>query len=69
MAARQALMKRAPNRPVLEKLLEAARKVRVSDEEFFEQHISFAYGNAPEGSTSTKDSIRQAASRLWLSRY
>lgn len=64
MAARQALLKRAPERPALAKLLEAAKKGKVSDEQLQEQRISFAYGNAPEGSKITKDSARLAANRI-----
>ncbi len=63
MAARQALFKRAPPRPKLEKLLEAARASKISDEELAEQRVSFAYGNAPEGSAITKDSVRSADKR------
>ncbi|MGO9741865.1 MAG: hypothetical protein ACLPN5_10215 [Roseiarcus sp.] len=64
MAARQALFKRAPRRPELEKLLEAARASKISDEELAEQRISFAFGNAPENSKITKDSARLAAKRI-----
>jgi hypothetical protein len=64
MAARQALFKRAPERPALTKLLEAARTAKVTDELLFEQRVSFAYGNAPEGSKITKDSARRAAKKI-----
>ncbi len=64
MPARQALLKRAPDRPVLAKLLEAARTAKVTDEQLFEQRVSFTYGNAPEGSKITKDSARLAAKKI-----
>jgi len=64
MAARQALFKRAPERPELERLLERARSSKMTDEEFAEQRISFAFGNAPERSKITKDSARLAAKKL-----
>jgi hypothetical protein len=64
MPARQALFKRAPHRPQLEKLLEEARHTNISDEELQAQRISFAYGNAPEGSNITKDSARKAAGKI-----
>jgi hypothetical protein len=64
MAARQALFKRAPQRPALEKLLAAARTSKMTDEEFAEQRVSFAFGNAPESSKITKDSARLAARKI-----
>jgi hypothetical protein len=64
MPARVALFKKAPPRPELEKLLEASRRSKITEEELQEQRISFAYGNAPEGSKITKDSARKAASRI-----
>ncbi|SIP94029.1 hypothetical protein SAMN05880582_10197 [Rhizobium sp. RU20A] len=51
----------APYRPALEALLERARTTGVSDEQLQEQRVSFAYGNAPDGSRITKDSVRVAA--------
>jgi hypothetical protein len=64
MPARVALFKKAPARPELERLLEASKQTKITDEELLEQRISFAYGNAPEGSKSTKDSARKAANRI-----
>ncbi len=64
MPARVALFKKAPPRPELERLLEASRQSKITDEELLEQRISFAYGNAPEGSKITKDSARKAANRI-----
>jgi hypothetical protein len=68
MPARQALLKRAPHRPELEKLLEAARTTKVTEDQLFEQRISFAYGNAPEGSKITKASARLAAQTIRVTR-
>lgn len=64
MPARVALFKKAPQRPELERLLEASKQTNITDEELLEQRISFAYGNAPAGSKITKDSARKAAGRI-----
>ena len=64
MAARKSVLKPAPSRPELERLLEEARKSGVSDEELREQRASFAFGNAPAGADRiTKESARAAATR------
>lgn len=64
MPARVALFKKAPPRPELERLLEASRLTKITEQELREQRISFAYGNAPDGSKITKDSARKAATRI-----
>ena len=64
MPARVALFKKAPPRPELERLLEASRLTKITEDELREQRVSFAYGNAPDGSRITKDSARKAASRI-----
>ena len=61
MAARKSVLKPAPERPELDRLVRASIKTGVSNEQLQEQRISFAYGNAPEGSRITKDSARVAA--------
>jgi hypothetical protein len=61
MAARKSVLKPAPPRPELERLLAASIKAGVTDAQLQEQRVSFAYGNAPEGSRITKDSARKAA--------
>lgn len=66
MPARVALFKKAPARPELERLLEASRQTKITNAEMLDQRISFAYGNAPEGSKITKDSARKAAMRIRL---
>lgn len=68
MAARKSVLKRAPERPELDALLEDARKKGgVTDEQLQEQRASFAYGNAPAGADRiTKDSARDASRRNQL---
>lgn len=61
MAARKAALRPAPSRPDLDRLLAASIASGVTDEMLEEQRISFAYGNAPEGSRITKDSARRAS--------
>lgn len=64
MAARKPALTKAPARPELEQLLAAAIAAGVSDEELEEQRVSFAYGNAPEGSRITKDSARMSSKTI-----
>lgn len=59
MAARQSVLKRAPNRPELDRLIKASINAGVTDEQLQDQRVSFAYGNAPEGSSITKDSAQR----------
>lgn len=66
MAERKSLLKRAPERPRLQRLLEASVAAGVTDEQLQEQRVSFAYGNAPEGSRITKDSVRMASKSIRL---
>jgi hypothetical protein len=64
MAERKSALRRAPERPSLQRLLEHARTVTVTDELLQEQRASFVYGNAPQGSRITKESARRAVSRI-----
>ncbi|MGH6876908.1 MAG: hypothetical protein ACREHV_05945 [Rhizomicrobium sp.] len=64
MAARKSLLGPPPNHPELDRLLDQARKVRVTDEQLQEQRVSFVYGNAPASSRITKDSARAAVKRI-----
>ena len=64
MVDRKPLLGEAPVRPELDRLLEAARGTVVTDEQLQEQRISFAYGNAPEGSSITKESAREASKSI-----
>jgi hypothetical protein len=68
MAIRKATLRRAPPRPELERLLSEAKEHGVTDEELHEQRVSFAYGNAPQDSGITKESVRSAAGSLRLAR-
>ena len=66
MAARKSVLKPAPHRPELDRLIEASIKSGVTDEQLQEQRVSFVFGNAPEGSRITKDSARKAAHSIRL---
>ncbi len=61
MAARKSVLKPAPPRPELDRLLEASQRAGVTNEQLQEQRVSFVYGNAPAGSRITKDSARKAS--------
>lgn len=51
----------------LKGLLEASRKVHITNEELLEQRISFAYGNAPvRAKNITKESVRKASQHILL---
>jgi hypothetical protein len=64
MVARKSVLKRAPERPALNTLLQEARQKGVTDELLQEQRASFAYGNAPAGADRiTKESARNASRR------
>lgn len=64
MAERKAALRRAPKRPELEKLLEDAKQVVLTDEQLQEQRASFIYGNAPKGSRITKESATKASKSI-----
>ncbi len=66
MAIRKSALKSAPARPELDRLLQQARETGVTDEQLREQRISFAYGNAPEGSGITKETARSAADSILM---
>jgi hypothetical protein len=68
MAERKSALKRAPERPELERLLERAKTAVVTDEQLLEQRISFVYGNAPHGSRITKESARSSTKRIRVTR-
>jgi len=44
MAARKSVLGPAPSHPELDKLLDEAKKIQLTDEQIKEQRISFAYG-------------------------
>ena len=64
MAARKPFLSPAPAHPELDRLREQTRNLKVTDEQLAEQRISFVYGNAPVGSTITKESARIASRRF-----
>lgn len=66
MVERKGPCRRSPKRPALQALLERAKSVTLTDEESFEQRVSFVYGNAPKGARITKESAREAVRRLRL---
>ena len=67
MANRKQFQNVTPPDPELVRLLEAASKKEVSEEELQEQRVSFAFGNAPASSTLiTKDSVRCASKHVRL---
>lgn len=66
MSARKTVMIPAPARPELERLLEMSRREGITDEQLMEQRASFAYGNAPEDSKITKESVRIASKTMRL---
>jgi hypothetical protein len=52
--------------PELLRLLEATKHAAVTEEELREQRISFAFGNALNSESITKDSVRQASKNIRL---
>lgn len=68
MAARKSVLKPAPRRPELERLVASSIQHGVTEEQLHEQRVSFAYGNAPKGSRITKDSARIATRNIRITR-
>jgi hypothetical protein len=66
MAMRKSVLKSAPARPELDRLLERARASGVTDDQLREQRISFAYGNAPANSGITKETARNATNSILM---
>lgn len=64
MAERKSALRRAPERPRLQALLDQARTDIVSEAELMEQRASFVYGNAPKGSRITKQSASDSVNRI-----
>ena len=51
----------------LNELLEASRKIVLTNDQLLEQRISFAYGNAPANAKNiTKESVRKASQHILL---
>jgi hypothetical protein len=66
MAIRKSALTQAPARPELDRLLKQAQETGVTDEQLFQQRISFAYGNAPENSGITKETATKAAGSMLM---
>jgi hypothetical protein len=66
VAIRKSALTQAPARPELDRLLQQARETGVTNEQLFEQRISFVYGNAPENSGITKETARTAAGSILM---
>jgi hypothetical protein len=66
MAERKSALKRAPDRPELQAMLDRAKGVVISEDVLQEQRASFAYGNAPDGSRITKASALKATKSIRL---
>lgn len=60
MAARKPMMGPSPARDVLTEKVRQSFSVPMTDVEFAEQKVSFAYGNAPSSEFISKDSVRKA---------
>jgi hypothetical protein len=67
MAERKQFLKNMPVDPDLKSLLDAAKGKQVTREQFLEQRISFAYGNAPASANITKASVRKTAQNALFS--
>jgi hypothetical protein len=68
MADRKVFFGPLPSHPELDKLIEQARAAPATEDELLEQRVSFAYGNAPESSSITKASAREAAKHIRMIR-
>jgi hypothetical protein len=68
MAERQPVLGPAPTHPELDRLLEQTSSMKVTEAELLEQRISFAYGNAPQSSKITKESVRDATKSILITR-
>ena len=66
MVTRKPTLSPPPARPELDDLIAKARQTALTDEMLKEQRASFAYGNAPEGSSITKESARRASQTVRL---
>lgn len=60
MAARKPMMGPKPARADLHRKVMDSLSVPMTEEEYAEQRVSFAYGNAPSSSNISKDSVREA---------
>lgn len=66
MADRKQFQNVAAPDPELMRLLEQSRDRTITEEELQEQRVSFAFGNAPDSTLITKDSVRLASKHIRL---
>jgi hypothetical protein len=52
--------------PRLRELMDAARTREVTEDELQEQRVSFAFGNAPDSTLITKESVRRTSKHIRL---
>lgn len=68
MSARKQFLNSLPAGERLEALVTRARATRVTEEMLREQRISFAFGNALNNDSVTKDTVRETSNRLTIRR-
>lgn len=68
MADRKAFYGSLPEQPELDALIERAKSAPATEAELREQRVSFAYGNAPESSSTTKATAKDAAEHIKIVR-
>ncbi len=66
MAARKPMMGPSPARGELNLKVMQSLSVPMTDAEYSEQRVSFAYGNAPNSDLISKDSVRKAINSFRL---
>ena len=66
MAIRKQFRDVRPANPELTRLLDDAKRHKVTNAELHEQRVSFAFGNAPDSQFITKESVRAASNSLLL---
>lgn len=68
MADRKQFLRSLEPDPELTRILESSKAIVVTEAELKEQRISFAYGNAPQGSEHriTKESVKAASEHIKL---
>ena len=64
MAERKSALRRAPDRPELQKMFDHAKTIVLTEEQLRVQRVSFVYGNAPQGSRITKESAEAASTTI-----
>jgi hypothetical protein len=64
MENRKQFLSRSVDDPALLELLREAHKTVVTEEMLHEQRVSFAFGNAMNSETITKESVREASQSI-----